>query len=309
MKPLISVCMITYNHGDYIEEAIDGIVMQECSYPIELIISDDFSPDDTESLVKNKIKEIHSNISIKYVRHEKNIGMMNNFDFAYNQCNGTYVAICEGDDYWSDKKKLQKQVDFLEKNSEYVLCFHNAEVLYENSKERRLFVEKYEKDDYSANDILREWYIPTASMVFRNIPEKLPDYMMSAPHSDLGFQLFLSKFGKFKLINEVMSVYRKNDFGVSNQYNTLKYYNSYIAQMIAMDLYFEKKIRKELSFNIFMAYNKIITNRVYNNNLHQLSCYLRLFYFDFEILIRNRKTVFITTKSLLLNLIHGRSRK
>lgn len=307
MRPSISVCMITYNHADFIEDAIDGIVKQECSYPIELIISDDFSLDNTQFIVQNKIKQIHNNISIKYIRHDENIGMMENFDFAYKQCKGTYIAFCEGDDYWSDKSKLQKQVDFLEKNREYVLCFHNAEVLYENSGKRRLFIQKYEKEDYYAEDILREWYIPTASMVFRNVPEKLPEYMMTAPHSDLGFQIFLSKFGKFKLIDEVMSVYRKSDIGISNQYNTLKYYNSYIDQMNAMDVYFEKKFTKELQLNVFTAYNKIIINRVYKNNSHQLLCYLKLFCFDFEILARNKKMLFKTTKHLMRNLIQGRS--
>lgn len=116
--PTVSVIMITYGHENYIKEAIEGVLMQECCFEIELIIVNDCSPDKTDAIVQKSIKRTHKGIQIKYFKHKKNIGAIPNFIWALEKCSGKYTAICEGDDYWTDPFKLQKQADVLDGNKE-----------------------------------------------------------------------------------------------------------------------------------------------------------------------------------------------
>lgn len=122
---LVSVCMITYGHERFIAQAIEGVLMQECDFDVELIIADDCSPDNTKKVVENFIINHPRGHWIKYTRHIVNKGVSDNFGFAINQCIGKYIAICEGDDYWTDKDKLQIQVNTLEQNRDAVLCYHD----------------------------------------------------------------------------------------------------------------------------------------------------------------------------------------
>ena len=119
----VSVSMPTYGQENYILDAIKGVVSQQYDGEIEFIISNDNSPDQTDEIIENYLKntDIPNNISIKYIKHENNIGAIPNFAWTLQQSSGKYIAICEGDDYWTDPLKLQKQVDFLEENEEYTM--------------------------------------------------------------------------------------------------------------------------------------------------------------------------------------------
>lgn len=123
--PKVSVVTITYGHQDYILDTLKGVLMQEYIGEIEFIIANDNSPDETDRVVTEFLNtnSIPSRFEIKYTKHEKNLGMMPNFIWALKQAKGKYIALCEGDDYWTDPLKLQKQVDFLEENGGYVACY------------------------------------------------------------------------------------------------------------------------------------------------------------------------------------------
>ena len=120
--PLVSVCTITYNHEKFIAEALDSFLMQETDFPFELVVDDDCSPDGTADVVRQYMIKF-PNI-IKPNLREKNVGMMPNFIENMKRAKGKYIALCEGDDYWTDPLKLQKQVDFLEGNEGYVCAYH-----------------------------------------------------------------------------------------------------------------------------------------------------------------------------------------
>jgi glycosyltransferase involved in cell wall biosynthesis len=105
--------MITYNHESYIIQAIDGVLNQLCDCKVELILANDCSPDNTDHVVKYYLANHPNKDWVKYTRHQKNKGMMENFIWAMEQCTGNYIAICEGDDYWTDPLKLQKQLDVI----------------------------------------------------------------------------------------------------------------------------------------------------------------------------------------------------
>ena len=215
---VVSVVMITYAHEKYIREAIAGVLMQLCSFDVELIIANDCSPDGTD-LVVNEIIKSHKNATwIKYIKHEKNLGMMPNFIFAMQQAKGKYIALCEGDDYWTDPYKLQKQVDFLEANPDYVLCFHRVNILLNGhieSDEKDISEVRYQsikdENNITIKDLLLYGnFMHTCSVVFKNIISNFPCEMAKSSVGDyILYVLLLKDGGKIKKINNFMSVYRR----------------------------------------------------------------------------------------------------
>lgn len=210
---LVSVEMITYKHEAYIKKAIEGVLMQETDFEFELIIADDCSPDDTANVVKNIMKSHPKGYRIKYFRQATNIGMNDNADFAIANCKGKYIAICEGDDYWTHHLKLQQQVDFLEANPDFGLC-HTGYCKYIQNTKKRV----YENFKFSTKDVfdglLKSQYpIGTLTVVFRT--EIWKEYVNEIkPVSrgwlmgDLPFWIYLSRLYKFYYLDEVTAEYR-----------------------------------------------------------------------------------------------------
>ena len=212
MKPLVSVIMITYGHEKYIEEAIRGVFLQKTNFPLELIISNDKSPDSTDEIVKNIIKYAPENISVNYIHHPENIGMHHNFTSALRTAQGKYIAVCEGDDYWTDENKLKKQIDFLEKNEDFTLTFHNVFIRNGETLRADLDYEKRlsSKNVYTINDLSKGNFIHTLSVVFRNMKIEFPEWYYTSFLGDYPIWLWLSKKGKIKYFPEKMGVYREN---------------------------------------------------------------------------------------------------
>ena len=213
---LVSVCMITYKHEEFIEQAINSILMQKIDFNLELLISDDNSPDNTEKIV-TRIREnhIHGN-KINYVRHKENKGMLPNFNWALNHCKGKYIALCEGDDYWTDPLKLQKQVDFLETNEMYAACFHRA-IRLEGSTES-LMLESWRENKAVSDETIISGVggvFPTASLVFRREVVGAMLNVHSRPFSgDWMLSLYILLKGKFYFLSDIMSVYRVHEGGM-----------------------------------------------------------------------------------------------
>jgi glycosyltransferase involved in cell wall biosynthesis len=263
-KPLVSVDMITYKHEAYIKQAIEGVLMQETNFEYDLIIADDCSPDNTEAIVRNIIATHPKGQLIKYFRHEKNIGMNANGSFAADQCKGKYIAVCEGDDYWTDPLKLQKQVDFLETNQDYSMCFHHSKVL--NSVENYFFqLKNIEDREYSIDEIFEIRLFQTASIVFKNFK----DYnFLNHKNVNSGDQiLFLecAKNGKVRGMSDCMSNYRLHAGSISisriqddeimvkiKNYNQLKYIKS---RYTVSDLIY-KKVLVDNRLNLFFLHLK-----------------------------------------------------
>jgi len=212
MKPLVSVIMITYGHEKYIEEAIKGVFLQKTNFPLELIISNDKSPDSTDEIVKNIIKYAPENISVKYIQHPENIGMLPNLISTLKMAAGKYIAVCEGDDYWIDENKLQIQIDFLEKNEDFTLTFHNVFIRNGKTLSTDLDYEKRlnSKDIYTIDDLSKGNFIHTPSVVFRNMEIEFPEWYYTSFLGDYPLWSWLSKKGKIKYFPEKMAVYREN---------------------------------------------------------------------------------------------------
>lgn len=209
--PLVSVIMITYGHEKYIQKAIEGVFLQKTNFPVEFIIANDCSPDNTDELVKEIIKKSPPNIQVRYTKHEANKGMNLNFIWAYQQVKGKYVAVCEGDDYWIDENKLQKQVDFLEQNPNYAICCHNVYFLNgETISPQSPYDKENTQDTYTLDDLASKNMIPTLSVVFHNLNINFPNWYYSSPMGDYPLFLWTAKSGKIKYFKEKMGVYRQN---------------------------------------------------------------------------------------------------
>lgn len=211
MNPLVSVVMITYGHEKYIEESINEVLSQILNAEIELIISDDCSPDNTENIVKKIIANHPNGHWIKYIKHTENKGAIPNFVWSISQAKGKYIALCEGDDYWTDPLKLYKQIDFLEKNDDYILCFHKVKILNTDGNIVVDFITKI-PENYEFRKTLAENsnYIHTPSVVFRNI--QLDEYhsleFQNTPIGDYFLYMILTKYGKIGYLDDAMCVYR-----------------------------------------------------------------------------------------------------
>ena len=130
---------MTYNHGEFIKEAMNGIMMQETSFPIEVVVGDDFSTDNTLNIIREFSNTENIDIHIldrprgeDYDLKRQELGRLYNFQNIIENCKGKYIAILDGDDYWTDPLKLQKQVDFLENNKAYSIITHAADVFSDN---------------------------------------------------------------------------------------------------------------------------------------------------------------------------------
>lgn len=242
----VSICMISYNHESFIRKAIEGVLMQKTNFSFELVIGDDCSTDNTVSLINELIKGREN--EIKLLSTTENLGMMPNFIRTLTACTGKYIAICEGDDYWTDPYKLQKQFDFMEQHPDYSLCFHNATIINEVNVTSKLFAE-YSKSDYCGKDLLKKWLIPTASAFFINVlPKELPAFIKEATHGDLALFIFLSEFGNVRYINEVMSVYRINSVGVTQSaFKGIQHNLKHVRQIELMNEYFGEKYKSLLN--------------------------------------------------------------
>jgi glycosyltransferase involved in cell wall biosynthesis len=164
---IVSVCMICYNQEKYIRQAIEGIIRQKCTFLFELVIGEDSSTDTTREICK-EYSEKYSDI-IRLFLTEKNIGGNENFIRTLEKCNGKYIAVCEGDDYWTDCHKLEKQVALLEENTRITACFTNALIMNELDMTQNIYIDGLPEGVITRDRIFGRGgaLYPTASILFR----------------------------------------------------------------------------------------------------------------------------------------------
>ncbi|MFV0156664.1 glycosyltransferase [Empedobacter falsenii] len=223
--PKVSVVTITYGHQDYIIETIKGVLKQNYKGKIEFIISNDNSPDDTDQVISDFFKsiEIPSHIDIKYIKHKENKGAIPNFAWTISQCTGKYIAICEGDDYWTDPHKLQKQIDFLEENEDCSLVYHRVQIYDEEEKffseeilNKSLTIQKRTIEELALNGN----FIHTPSVLFRN-NLILPERLFKLTVGDYVLWFLNGEKGKLGYLPDQMAVYRfseKSTWGKKSDY-------------------------------------------------------------------------------------------
>jgi glycosyltransferase involved in cell wall biosynthesis len=221
----VSICVPTYNHQKYLCQMLEGALMQQTTFPFEIVVGDDGSTDLSPSILRDYAGRHPGRI--RAYLHPHNLGPQeprefagrNNVLFLLKACRGEYVALCEGDDYWTDPHKLQKQVEFLDAHPDYALCHHNVRVSYEDGSPEHLFNASDQKLTSTIRDLLEDrWFVATASLMYRNyfLTDDFAAWHHQAAAGDWALVLQLAARGQLGYLPEVMGVYRKHRGGLSN---------------------------------------------------------------------------------------------
>jgi len=222
---LVSVIMITCEHERFIKQAVESVLNQNTDFLFELIISDDNSIDNTESIINKVMKENPNGTKINYKKHNSTKGMNENYFWSVSQCKGELIAVCEGDDYWIDTQKLQKQVNFLKKNKDYSMVFTPAYRKYEGLNKQNIVRNKYynyDSNKFKLENILKlgGGFYPTCTSVYRkNIYDITNAHKLMTLHStgDYPIAILAAIKGKIGYIDDITAVYRVQDNSVSNK--------------------------------------------------------------------------------------------
>ncbi len=293
--PLVSVFTITYQHSNYIEECIEGVLAQKTKFLFEYIIGEDFSDDGTREIVFEYAKKYPDRIRV--ITENYNVGGRKNLIRCIKASRGKYIAICEGDDYWTDPYKLQRQVDVLEKNNSLAICAHRVKCFYQDEFLPSYFSKK-EKEIGGLADILERNYLHTCSVLIRKSAiqeDRFEKISAGLIQGDWPLYVFTAEKGKIFFINKVMGVYRIHKGGVWNSLSseeklkhTIRARKTIIGQVMGLS----KKERKRLWFINYLNWarcaekeSKIIT-----------------FYLLFKAFLINPSNVKIVFKNILFTI-------
>lgn len=296
--PLVSVIVSTYNHEKFISECLDGILMQQTSFPFEIILGEDESSDGTREICKSYADKYPEQIKL-FLRSRKDVIYINgnptgryNFIENLKACNGKYIALLDGDDYWSDRLKLQKQVDLLEVNPQLIACHHWQYMAIEKEGS---FVEvetPTKEDGYfpqavsSAKNIFaNQVRMKTRTLMFRNIVDKefFPPWFYKVAFGDVPLSFLLGKHGDFGFIDEPMAVYRQTNDGVSKvglkdlgiKKFRVQHFKNWIEIWDYADRFYEFKYHKEATETV-LGFYKTITD----NLPKTIGSFIKVLYYD-----------------------------
>ena len=215
----VSVFMITYNHEKYIAEALDSILMQKTDFDFDIVIGEDCSTDATRRIVLEYSRKYPD--KIKLLLHNVNVGFISNLMYVLEACTGKYVAMCEGDDYWTDPFKLQKQVDFLEANKEYILATHGYRIVKDGNVIRTVdhneFIDNNNADGFAFDKefALYHWVTQPVTALFRREAFKV-DIRQYRYFRDVHLFYHILKNGKGYFQNFVGADYRLHSTGIDS---------------------------------------------------------------------------------------------
>lgn len=212
-EPLVSICCITYNHEAFIRDALEGFLKQRVSFSYEILIHDDASTDRTADIIREYAARYPDRIRpLLQEKNQYSQGITNpSGAFNFPRARGKYIAMCEGDDYWTDPDKLQKQVDYLEAHPECSLCIHSARILTVDGSLSERQMRPYHGDQVITPEkvVDKELGYAMASMVFlARLVKQLPDYYTNCPVGDIPLQLMAAAEGNCYYMDQDMSVYR-----------------------------------------------------------------------------------------------------
>ena len=208
----VQVVILTYNHAAYIEQALDSVLAQQTDFPVEIIVGEDCSTDHTRQLLVEYQRRYPT--QIRPVFQSTNVGMGANLRACLARCEAPYIATLEGDDYWLDPLKLQKQVDWLEAHPAYSMCFHRVRILDTGSAGVPPVVSNSSAQEvFGFPDFLRGTVAYTGSVLLRNRVATLPAWLFAAIPIDYALFLLQVEHGPAKMLPEVMGVYRVHRAG------------------------------------------------------------------------------------------------
>ncbi|MGI4737158.1 MAG: glycosyltransferase [Janthinobacterium lividum] len=221
MTPTVDVCMLTYNHAAFVQQAIESVLAQQTNFLVRLVIGDDGSTDETRALITEYAQRQPARFKLLF--HERNVGIIPNFVQVLESCEAPFVAVLDGDDYWTDSHKLQQQVDFLQAHAEFSVSAHDAEMFWQDGSTPPTPFSTTKpalqqgRQEFTHTDVVRNgWFLPTASLVFRRaLIQKLPAWFRTVFSGDYSLLLLLSEAGKVHYTPQMMARYRIHARGAS----------------------------------------------------------------------------------------------
>jgi glycosyltransferase involved in cell wall biosynthesis len=213
----LNIVSTTYNQQNFIKQTLDSFLMQKTDFDFNIIIADDCSTDNTSSIISSYAKQFST--KIKFIQRQQNLGIIQNYIQTLANVDAKYVIICEGDDYFTHKNKLQIQVDYLEKNPNKSICFHPVKIIKDGGFFKNIFIKKFPKakkifykTTLNLNDILIRNFIQTNSAMYRWRFTTADDFLNNFPNNIMPCDHYLhmlhAQVGEIGFINKTMSAYR-----------------------------------------------------------------------------------------------------
>lgn len=259
MDKKVSVLIITYNHEKYITQAVESALQQEVSFPYEIVIGEDVSTDRTREIVlalqkkhPDRIRVMLRDAATSERDRARGFGGKTNFVQGLQDCRGEYVALLDGDDYWTDPHKLQKMLDFLESHPECSVAFHDAMMFYEGSEASRRFYPPDLKEIASLEDMLTTngFPIPCTAMFRAKFLGKFPDCFDTVLNGDWMLFVLLAEHGNLGYINEVMAAYRVHEGGIWSRLDPTQGTRENIKTYETIDAYLNFRYTRAISEKI-----------------------------------------------------------
>jgi glycosyltransferase involved in cell wall biosynthesis len=224
----VTVLIVTYNHEKYIAQALDGILMQATDFAYEIVVIEDCSTDATRQILRAYQLQHPAKIRLRLAARNRcsNKAFVEEFETS----SSSYIAILDGDDYWTSPNKLQKQVEFLRAHPDCVLCFHNAMNVYEDDRLPTPYNPANQKAFSGLEDIWRGCFIASATPMFRKkILKKFPQWYSNLPYGDWPLHILYAEHGGIGYIDEILAVHRIHGGGVWSKQNRIQRLESLIA--------------------------------------------------------------------------------
>jgi glycosyltransferase involved in cell wall biosynthesis len=209
----VSVAMITYNHECFIRQALNSVLTQRVNFDYEIVVGEDCSTDGTRAILMDFYRRYPERVVP--ILHDQNVGALRNFQTTLAACRGQYLAIVEGDDYWSCEDKLQRQVNFLDQHLDYAICFHRARIRDETASGRTDILPPSPAGTYTIEDLIAFNLITTCTVMYRwGSVGPLPEWFLDLKLGDWPLHILVAQSGKIELMDEVMAVYRMHSGGM-----------------------------------------------------------------------------------------------
>ena len=250
--PLVDVNLVTYNHEKFVARAIESVLEQQTNFVYRLIIGDDCSTDDTRSIIRDYAQQYPERIQLLFVSEHRGIEHKDRVGIEVLRLStAKYVALLDGDDYWTDPNKLQRQVDFMERFTGCSLCFHNAEMFYDDGSQppKRLRPQD-QKEISTVEDILAGTVPLPCTVLFRNDLLILPETFHEVTNADWMMFALLAEHGHVGYINEVMAAYRMHSEGIWSGRTRQQQLREHI------------KTYKTIDEHLKFKYRRVIANRI-----------------------------------------------
>ncbi len=291
----VSVLCLAYNHEKYIRNALDGFIMQKTSFKFEVLIHDDASTDNTAAIIREyeeKYPDIIKPIYQTENQHSKRVPISRQLLLPIAQ--GKYIAWCEGDDFWTDPYKLQKQYDFLESHPEYIECVHCA-VYSDVKKGTKKVLPKIKKDtDYSIDEVIKGGgglFATNSLMILKSANINMPECFSARGFGDYQLFMYGAIHGKLHCLSDVMSQYNYGlpgswtDRNEANKDKLIVHFKALIDMLKRVDEYYGYKYTKPIT--------KVVRKHEYIILRHQkeIKGYLKFKYLPFMLAGLKRHTV------------------